>query len=139
MAEALIVKSVRLAPAEAAAVAELAGRLHTTEAALLRRFAVEGARQALLDEGILAYVHGRATLSQAAGVAQLPEVEFGEQLRLRGIFGPGAPSTDADPRDDAERFWSSLRHVGEALGDERLLAVVAEREDERKRGHPVRT
>lgn len=138
MAEDLIVKSVRLTPAEVAALAELAGRLHTTEAALLRRFAIEGTRQTQLDEGILAYVKGQATLAEAARIAHLPEEEFDEQLRLRGILGPGALDTKTDPKEDAELFWVSLRRVAEAVGDDRLLQVAERMQAEMEHSKPVR-
>lgn len=138
MAEDLIVKSVRLTSAEVAALAELAGRLHTTEAALLRRFAIDGTRQTQLDEGILAYVKGQSTLAQAARIAHLPEEGFDEQLKLRGIFGPGTPDAKTDPKEDTELFWVSLRRIAEAVGDDRLLQVAERMRAEREDSKPVR-
>ena len=122
MAEELVTKSARLTPAEAEALAELAERLHCSEGSLLKRFAAEGLHQAHLGEGILNYVRGQATLARAARLAGLPEKEFGEPLRLRGIVGPGALGREGG--EDADPFLTSLRQIGESLGNRPLVEAV---------------
>lgn len=118
MSEDHVTKSIRLAPDESASLHDLAERLQCSESSLLRRFALEGLRQVWLDEGILAYTKGRATESQAADLARLPETEFVEQLRLRGILGPGY--LDGDP----SAFLDGVQRLAHMFGDENLALAV---------------
>lgn len=113
-------KSVRLDPEECQALAELAGRLGCSEAALLRRWALEGIRETRLDLAILEFTKGRAPLEQAAQASGLDRPLFEAELIRRGIAGPGA-------LDEAPEAWlQGLGRVATKLGSPILRAAVAE-------------
>lgn len=111
-------KSVRLDPEETQALADLAGRLGCSEAALLRRWALEGIRETRIDLAILEFTKGRASPEQAALTSGLERHLFEAELLRRGIFGPG--TLEESPRD----WLRDLGRVATKLGSPALRAAV---------------
>lgn len=113
-------KSVRLEPEETQALAELAEKLGCSEAALLRRWALEGIRETRIDLAILEFTKGRASVDQAAQTAGLERYLFEAELIRRGVFGPGAV-------EESSGDWlRNLGHVAAKLGSPRLREAVTE-------------
>ena len=85
-------KSVRLTTEEAALLRQLSETELISEAALLRKFVLEGLRRSRLDQAIKRYQEGELDLSSAAQVAGLAIREFMGELHWRGvdIYGPEA-------------------------------------------------
>ena len=83
-------KSVRLTTEEAALLRQLSETELISEAALLRKFVLEGLRRSRLDQAIKRYQEGALDLSSAAQVAGLAIREFMGELHRRGvdIYGP---------------------------------------------------
>ena len=138
MAGDLITKSLRLAPEDSAALAEMAERLHCSPGVPARPVRLRGPASGPTGRSHPELRKGQGHhLAEAARIAHLPEDEFDEQLRLRGILYPG--ELEGEAGSDPEVFWASLRRVGEALGSERLLQAVDRIQAERERGGSVRT
>ncbi|HEX6969968.1 MAG TPA: sporulation transcriptional regulator SpoIIID [Micromonosporaceae bacterium] len=119
MTRAKLGKSVRLTRDEAESLARLAQRRRCSEAALLKMFVAEGLREAWLDEAILVYTKGKASVDAAAELAGLSPDDFAEQLELRGILAPDrfdVPATDV---------LQNLRHLAREWADQRLADAAA--------------
>ena len=113
-----ITKSVRLAPDEAAAVAELASALGNSEGALLRRWAIEGIRETRFDQALLGYTKGVLDLERAAKRAAMDTEAFEAELLRRGVFGPGY--TDESPAE----WLKGLSQVARRMGLPQLAALA---------------
>ena len=113
-------KSVRLEPEETQALAELAGKLGCSEAALLRRWALEGIRETRIDLAILDFTKGRVSVAQAAAAAGLEQPVFETELVRRGVLGPGAPE------ESAGEWLRNLGRVAAKFGSPALRDAVTE-------------
>ncbi len=113
-------KSVRLEPEETEALVELAVRLGCSEAALLRRWALEGIRETRIDLAILEFTKGRASVEQAAQAAGLEQHLFEAELIRRGVFGPGALE------ESSGEWLRNLGRVAAKLGSPALRDAVTE-------------
>jgi hypothetical protein len=113
-------KSVRLEPEETQALAELAGKLGCSEAALLRRWALEGIRETRIDLAILEFTKGRASVEQAAQASGLERHLFEAELVRRGVFGPGALE------ESSGEWLRNLGRVAAKLGSPALRDAVRE-------------
>jgi hypothetical protein len=113
-------KSVRLEPEETQALAELAGQLGCSEAALLRRWALEGIRETRIDLAILEFTKGRASVEQAVQAAGLERHLFEAELIRRGVFGPGALE------ESSGEWLRNLGRVAAKLGAPALREAVTE-------------
>ena len=114
-------KSVRLDPEETRALAELAGKLGCSEAALLRRWALEGIRETRIDLAILEFTKGRASAEQASRAAGLDRHLFEAELIRRGILGPSA-LLEESPAE----WLRNLGRVAAKLGSPTLREAVTE-------------
>lgn len=83
-------KSVRLTEAEAALLRQISEAELISEAALMRKFVLEGLRRYRLDHAIKQYQEGELDLSSAAQVAGIAILELMGELHRRGvdIYGP---------------------------------------------------
>ena len=113
-------KSVRLEPEETEALVELAVRLGCSEAALLRRWALEGIRETRIDLAILEFTKGRASVEQAVQAAGLERHLFEAELIRRGVFGPGALE------ESSGEWLRNLGRVAAKLGSPALRDAVTE-------------
>lgn len=114
-------KSARLEPEETEALAELAGKLGCSEAALLRRWALEGIRETRIDLAILEFTKGRASVEQAAQASGLERHLFEAELVRRGVFGPSAAL-----QKSAGEWLRTLDRVAAKLGSPALRDAIRE-------------
>jgi predicted HTH domain antitoxin len=86
----MLPKSVRLTKEEAELLRQISEAELISEAALMRKFVLEGLRRYRLDQAIKRYQEGELDLSSAAQVAGLAVREFMGELHRRGvdIYGP---------------------------------------------------
>jgi predicted HTH domain antitoxin len=86
----MLPKSVRLTKEEAELLRQISEAELISEAALMRKFVLEGLRHYRLDQAIKRYQEGELDLSSAAQVAGLAIREFMGDLHRRGvdIYGP---------------------------------------------------
>jgi|GEM_PF-3140525 len=113
-------KSVRLDAGEAQALADLATKLGCSEAALLRRWALEGIRETRIDLAIVDFTKARTTAEQAAAAAGLEYTLFCAELARRGILGPRT-------LDESSGQWlRDLGRIAAKLGSPALREAVAE-------------
>ena len=113
-------KSVRLDAEETQALADLAARLGCSEAALLRRWVLEGIRETRIDLASLKFTKGCASLEQAARAAGLERPGLEAELSRRGIFGPA--TLEASPGE----WLRDLGRVAAKLGSPALREAVAD-------------
>lgn len=109
----MITKSIRLTEGEAAELHDFVARTGQTEAAVLKRAALEGLRSQRLQAGISAYLGGADTQA-AADLAGLPRAQFLYELMERGVAVLRGPST----------VLEEAAHLADVFGDERLRAAV---------------
>jgi predicted HTH domain antitoxin len=88
----MLPRSVRLTKEEAEVLRQISETELISEAALMRKFVLEGLRRYRLDQAIKRYQEGELDLSSAAQVAGLAIREFMGELHRRGvdIYGPEA-------------------------------------------------
>lgn len=86
----ILPKSVRLTEEEATLLRQISEAELTSEAALMRKFVLEGIRRYRLDQAIKRYQEGELDLSSATQVAGLAIRELMGELHRRGvdIYGP---------------------------------------------------
>jgi predicted HTH domain antitoxin len=86
----MLPKSVRLTKEEAELLRQISEAELISEAALMRKFVLEGLQRYRLDHAIKRYQEGELDLSSAAQVAGLAIREFMGELHRRGvaIYGP---------------------------------------------------
>lgn len=86
----MLPKSVRLTEAEAALLRQISEAELISEAALMRKFVLEGVRRYRLDQAVKRYQEGDLDLSSAAQVAGLAIRELMGEFHRRGvdIYGP---------------------------------------------------
>ena len=86
----MLPKSVRLTKEEAELLRQISKTELISEAALMRKFVLEGLRRYRLDQAIKRYQEGELDLSSATQVAGLAIREFMGELHRRGvdIYGP---------------------------------------------------
>ena len=86
----MLPKSVRLTKEEAELLRQISEAELISEAALMRKFVLEGLRRYRLDQAIKRYQEGELDLSSAAQVACLAIREIMGELHRRGvdIYGP---------------------------------------------------
>jgi hypothetical protein len=109
----MVTKSIRLTEDEAAELRAFVERSGETEAAVLKRAALEGLRMHRLQAGIAAYLAGSDTQS-AADLAGIPRAQFLHELMSRGVHVLRGPSTVLD----------EVAHLADVFGDDRLRAAV---------------
>ena len=83
-------KSVRLMPEEVDALQKISETELISEAALMRKFVLEGVRRYYVEQAIKRYEEGEFDLSSAAQVAGISIRELMQRLSRRGvdIYGP---------------------------------------------------
>jgi predicted HTH domain antitoxin len=86
----MLPKSVRLTKEEVELLRQISEAELISEAALMRKFVLEGLRRYRPDQAIKRYQEGELDLSSAAQVSGLPIREFMGELHRRGvdIYGP---------------------------------------------------
>jgi len=86
----ILPKSVRLTEEEVTLLRQISEAELISEAALMRKFVLEGIRRYRLDQAIKRYQEGELDLSSAAQVAGLAIRELMGELHRRGvdIYGP---------------------------------------------------
>jgi predicted HTH domain antitoxin len=86
----MLPKSVRLTKEEAELLRQISEAELISEAALMRKFVLEGLQRYRLDQAIKRYQEGELDLSSASQIAGLAIREFMGELHRRGvsIYGP---------------------------------------------------
>lgn len=111
----MITKSIRLTESEAADLRAVVERTGETEAALLKRAALEGLHARSLSDAITAYVMGRADIDEAARMARVGRAELLRELAQRGVSLLRGPST----------VLAELEDFSVETQDERLRTALA--------------
>ncbi len=112
---AVVTKSVRLAPEEGERLKRISKAEGVSEAALMRRFILEGLARYRLEEAIRAYANGEVDLSAAARHAGVSVYQMMTELQLR----------DITPQAAREKFLDGLETLVETFGgSEALLRTI---------------
>jgi len=112
MAMEVITKSIRLSAHENEMLGHISQIQGVSEAAILKRFVLEGMAEFRLEEAITAYQRGEADLSAAARHAGISVYHLMTELQKRDISPPAA----------AEKFVEGLKTLVEAFGGSDALA-----------------
>lgn len=116
-----ITKSIRLGPSESQALKQISEVEHVSEAAMMRKFVLEGIARYRLERAIAAYRRGEADLSAAARHAGTSVYHLMEELKAR----------DIDVEAAREKFLDGLRTLAELFGgSEALNRTLAQMEKE---------
>ncbi|MBC8446906.1 MAG: hypothetical protein H8D78_04075 [Chloroflexi bacterium] len=111
-----ITKSIRMTPDESQTIAQVSQKEHISEAALMKRFVLEGLQRYRLDRAVQFYQHGETDLSGAARYADVSVQQMMHTLRERGVeYGPSA-----------EDFLDGLEGLARNFDDDVLKEVVAQ-------------
>ncbi len=117
----VITKSVRLAPEESERLKRISQTEGISEAALMRRFILEGVKRYRLEEAIRAYARGEVDLSAAARHAGVSVYQMMTELHRRDVTPPAA----------REKFLEGLETLAETFGgSEALLRTIAQMRQE---------
>jgi predicted HTH domain antitoxin len=109
----MVSKAVHLSEEEAEGLRQLLAETGESEEALLRRATVRGLRDLRLEQAIQAFKGGRSS-GEAAEIAGLPRAHFLQMLLDRGVV----------ILDNAPPLDEQLAGLADALGDERMAALV---------------
>lgn len=114
---AVVTKSVRLAPEEGERLKRISKAEGVSEAALMRRFILEGLARYRLEEAIRAYANGEVDLSAAARHAGISVYQMMTELQRR----------DITPQAARARFLDGLETLAETFGgSEALLRTITQ-------------
>lgn len=80
-----ITKSVRLTPEEAAELDRVCREEPVTEAALLKKWVLDGLRQWKLDRAVNAYARREVSLREGAAMAEVPLNAFMAEVERRSV------------------------------------------------------
>ena len=112
-----VTKSIRFVPEESEILKRISQAEHLSEAALMKKFVLEGMARYRLEEAIRSYSRGEVDLSTAAHYAGISIYQMLNELQQRGI----TPSTAT------EKFLDGLETLAETFGgSETLFQTVAE-------------
>jgi hypothetical protein len=107
----LITKSIRLDADESDHLKQISQQEGTSEAAVLKRFVLQGMAKYRLEQAILAYERGEADLSAAADYAGISVYHMMNELAQR----------DIDPPAAAEKFVDGLKTLMVTFGGSEAL------------------
>ncbi|MBU4224358.1 MAG: hypothetical protein KKC71_00870 [Chloroflexi bacterium] len=113
MSEMVITKSIRLAPREADELARVAQQTAITEAALMKKWILEGLRAQKLDRAIQAYMHSETDLRGGASMADISYNRFLREVQNRRIVVLEDPA-----------FFERLDALAEAFDNEELRDAI---------------
>ena len=112
-----ITKSIRFAPEESEQLKRISKAQHLSEAALMKKFVLEGIARYRLEEAVRAYSQGEVDLSAAAYHAGISVYQMLNELQQRGIT----------PSAATKKFLDGLETLAETFGgSEALLQTIAE-------------
>jgi predicted HTH domain antitoxin len=112
-----ITKSIRFAPEDSELLKRISKAQHLSEAALMKKFVLEGIARYRLEEAIRAYSQGEVDLSAAAYHAGISVYRMLNELQRRGIT----------PSAATEKFLDGLETLAETFGgSEALFQTIAE-------------
>jgi predicted HTH domain antitoxin len=110
-ASVVITKSVRFAPEENESLKRISKAMGLSEAAVMRRFILEGLTRYRLEEAISTYARGEIDLSAAAHHAGISVYQMLTELQHRDIAPPAA----------TEKFLDGLETLAETFGGSEAL------------------
>lgn len=108
---AIVTKSIRLAPEEGRALKQISEAERLSEAALMKKFVLDGIAHYRLEQAIAAYRRGEIDLSAAARHADTSVYHLLEELKAR----------DITPEAATEKFLDGLRNLAELFGGSEAL------------------
>ncbi len=108
---ALITKSVRLVPDENEALRQISEAEHLSEAALMKKFILDGIARYRLEQAVAAYRRGEIDLSAASRHAGTSVYHMLEELKAR----------DITPDAATEKFLDGLQTLANLFGGSEAL------------------
>jgi predicted HTH domain antitoxin len=112
-----VTKSIRLDPVENELLARLSEAEGISEAALMKRFVIDGMARHRLEKAVTAYRHGEADLNAAAQYAGVSIYRMMTELEVRNITPPAS----------AQKFREGLQTLIDTFGgSDELRQVIAE-------------
>jgi len=112
-----VTKSIRFAPEESEVLKRISEAEHISEAALMKKFVLEGMARYRLEEAIRIYSQGEVDLSSAAHYAGISVYQMLNELQQRGIT----------PSAATEKFLDGLETLAETFGSsEALFQTIVE-------------
>jgi len=115
--QAVVTKSIRLAPEESQMLKRISAAEGISEAALMRQFVLKEMAHYRLEQAIAAYRRGEADLSSAARYAGVSVYQMMTELQRRDIAADSA----------SEKFLDDLQALAETFGgSEPLFQAIAE-------------
>ncbi len=85
MRQEIVTKSIRLSAAEANELGALSKQTTLSEAALMKKWVLEGIRAEKLERAIMAYMKGTADLRSGASMADMSYNQFMQEIQSRNI------------------------------------------------------
>ena len=113
----LVTKSIRLSPVESKILKRTSQKEGVSEAALMKKFVLDGLAHRQLEQAITAYTHGETDLSAAARYAGVSIHQMMTELEQRNITPPAA----------REKFLDGLQTLADTFdGSDELRQTLVE-------------
>jgi predicted HTH domain antitoxin len=113
MSKTTVTKSVRLTTTESEELAQLSEKTAITEAALMKKWILEGIRAQKLELAINSYMQRKTDLRGGAAMAEVSYNSFFQEVQARNIVIL-----------DEDRFQDRVAYLAEAFDDEALQSAV---------------
>jgi predicted HTH domain antitoxin len=107
-------RSIALTPDEVDTIQWLAQQESLTERTVIQRIFASGLRTHLLETALHAYSKGRVSIGEAAQMAQMPYLDFFEELRRRRLV----------VIDETVNLKAELSDLAQKMNHKRLSALV---------------
>ncbi len=113
MGQTAITKSIRLAPNEAKELGQLSEKTALSEAALMKKWVLEGIRAEKLEQAVQAYMRRKVDLRAGAAMAGVSYHRFMREIEERNIVIL-----------EETGFFERLEFLADAFNDEQLRKAV---------------
>jgi len=108
-----ITKSIRLSPSESAEIIRLSEKFGMSEAALMKKWVLDGIRAQNLEIALQAYMQRKIDLRGGAALAGISYHEFLQEVQARNIVVL-----------ENDQFLDELQFLADAFADETLQKAV---------------
>lgn len=113
MSQTTITKSIRLSTDESAEIMRLSTKMGMSEAALMKKWVLDGIRTQNLEVALQAYMQRKTDLRGGAALAGIPYGEFLQEVQARNIVVL-----------ENDQFLDELEFLANAFADETLQNAV---------------
>lgn len=113
MSQPTVTKSIRLSPDESSEIMRLSTKMGMSEAALMKKWVLDGIRTQNLEVALQAYMQRKTDLRGGAALAGIPYGEFLQEVQARNIVVL-----------ENDQFLDELEFLANTFTDETLQKAV---------------